>query len=167
MIFGCRVEDVLTPEEVTLFNVDSSSALQKFSVDSLLGELQFSFIEFLIGQSLEGLQQWKSLVDMVLRSDNLMCNSATDGDHALMFVRVLHVINSQLRIIPKDFFVDELSKDNFLKKSLRSMCQSLKYEGGLGIDSAVFTKMDEAKKFALEHFLWDYDIEEVCSSFCY
>ncbi|KAH9603570.1 hypothetical protein KSS87_007118 [Heliosperma pusillum] len=59
--------------QLTSLNLDKTQILEKILLkeydgveDRLLGELQFSFIAFLMGQSLEGFLQWKSLVSLLL-----------------------------------------------------------------------------------------------------
>ncbi|KAJ4706956.1 AAR2 protein family [Melia azedarach] len=58
-------------QELTSLNLDKTQLLESLitkdyggSEDSLLGELQFAFIAFLMGQSLEAFLQWKSLVSL-------------------------------------------------------------------------------------------------------
>ncbi|PPS11099.1 hypothetical protein GOBAR_AA09548 [Gossypium barbadense] len=62
-------------EQLTSLNLDKASTelLETLLVkdyggseESLLGELQFAFIAFLMGQSLEAFMQWKSLVSLLL-----------------------------------------------------------------------------------------------------
>ncbi|XP_008457082.2 uncharacterized protein LOC103496849 isoform X2 [Cucumis melo] len=58
-------------QELTYLNLDKTLLLENLlkeyfggSEDLLLGELQFAFVVFLMGQSLEGFLQWKSLVTL-------------------------------------------------------------------------------------------------------
>ncbi|KAF5749983.1 protein AAR2 [Tripterygium wilfordii] len=60
-------------EELTSLNLDKTQLLESIlikdfggSEDLLLGELQFSYIAFLMGQSLAAFLQWKSLVSLLL-----------------------------------------------------------------------------------------------------
>ncbi|XP_050262637.1 uncharacterized protein LOC126707076 isoform X8 [Quercus robur] len=59
-------------QELTSLNIDKTQLLESLltkdyggSEDVLLGELQFAFIAFLMGQSLEGFLQWKALVNLL------------------------------------------------------------------------------------------------------
>ncbi|KAL2317240.1 hypothetical protein Fmac_031116 [Flemingia macrophylla] len=61
----------ISGHELTSLNLDKTQLLETLlskdyggSEDALLGELQFSFIGFLMGQSLEAFIQWKSLVSL-------------------------------------------------------------------------------------------------------
>ncbi|KAJ6684294.1 A1 CISTRON SPLICING FACTOR AAR2-RELATED [Salix viminalis] len=60
-------------KELTSLNLDKTELLESVlmkdyggSEDLLLGELQFAYIAFLMGQSLEAFFQWKSLVSLLL-----------------------------------------------------------------------------------------------------
>ncbi|XP_038906837.1 protein AAR2 homolog isoform X2 [Benincasa hispida] len=60
-------------QELTYLNLDKTLLLENLlkkyfggSEDLLLGELQFAFVVFLMGQSLEGFLQWKSLITLFL-----------------------------------------------------------------------------------------------------
>ncbi|KAF3949925.1 hypothetical protein CMV_024265 [Castanea mollissima] len=73
----CIAEDVtihvtVHGQELTSLNIDKTQLLESLlikdyggSEDLLLGELQFAFIAFLMGQSLEGFRQWKALVKLL------------------------------------------------------------------------------------------------------
>ncbi|KAF3949922.1 hypothetical protein CMV_024263 [Castanea mollissima] len=59
-------------QELTSLNIDKTQLLESLlikdyggSEDVLLGELQFAFIAFLMGQSLVGFLQWKALVNLL------------------------------------------------------------------------------------------------------
>ncbi|KAM0901477.1 hypothetical protein ACQ4PT_020011 [Festuca glaucescens] len=63
----------ISANELTLLNLDRTSLLESVLAksyqdqeDLLLGELQFSFIAFMMGQSLEAFMQWKALVSLLL-----------------------------------------------------------------------------------------------------
>ncbi|XP_057441952.1 uncharacterized protein LOC130733724 isoform X3 [Lotus japonicus] len=63
----------ISGQELTSLNLDKTQLLETLlakdyggSEDLLLGELQFAFIAFLMGQSLEAFLQWKSLVSLLL-----------------------------------------------------------------------------------------------------
>ncbi|RDX96061.1 Protein AAR2-like protein, partial [Mucuna pruriens] len=62
----------ISGQELTSLNLDKTQLLETIlakdyggSEDLLLGELQFAFIAFLMGQSLEAFLQWKSLVSLL------------------------------------------------------------------------------------------------------
>ncbi|KAG2391308.1 uncharacterized protein HKW66_Vig0129310 [Vigna angularis] len=62
----------ISGQELTSLNLDKTQLLETLlakdyggSEDMLLGELQFTFVVFLMGQSLEAFLQWKSLVSLL------------------------------------------------------------------------------------------------------
>ncbi|KAG5052955.1 hypothetical protein JHK87_005153 [Glycine soja] len=80
----------ISGQELTSLNLDKTQLLETLlakdygdSEDLLLGELQFAFIAFLMGQSLEAFLQWKSLVSLLFG-----CTEAYLCFH-LCFVRCL------------------------------------------------------------------------------
>ncbi|KAF3968636.1 hypothetical protein CMV_007499 [Castanea mollissima] len=59
-------------QELTSLNIDKTQLLESLLIKDyggseyvLLGELQFAFFAFLMGQSLEGFLQWKALVNLL------------------------------------------------------------------------------------------------------
>jgi A1 cistron-splicing factor AAR2 len=114
----------------------------------LLGELQLSFVLFIMGQSLEALEQWKRLVDALCRCEDALCRAggeargaaaAADGrapdptaaataasvPEALL-AEAFAVIGSQLGDVPADFFTDALSEKNFMVHSLTALARVLR-----------------------------------------
>ena len=66
----------LSAEERTAWNMDKSRALERLLKEQhggdsamFLGELQFAFLAFLLGHSLEGFLQWKKMVALLLGCD--------------------------------------------------------------------------------------------------
>ncbi|CAH2065700.1 unnamed protein product, partial [Thlaspi arvense] len=86
-------------QELTSMNLDKTQLLEsvlskeyKDSEDLLLGELQFSFVAFLMGQSLESFMQWKSLVSLLLG-----CTDAPFHTRSQLFTKFIKVIYHQLK----------------------------------------------------------------------
>lgn len=85
--------------ELTSLNLDKTHILETilkkeyYDVeDRLLGELQFAFIAFLMGQSLEGFLQWKSLVSLLLQ-----CVEAPFHTRSLLFTKFIKCVYYQLK----------------------------------------------------------------------
>ncbi|XP_009802816.1 uncharacterized protein LOC107793749 isoform X1 [Nicotiana tabacum] len=117
--------------ELTSMNLDKTQILETIlmkqhggSDDSLLGELQFAFVAFLMGQSLEAFLQWKLLVSLLLG-----CTEAPLHTRTQLFTKFVKAIYYQLKVgFQKDSkdtgraekgamtLLDEslLSADNFL-----------------------------------------------------
>ncbi|KAJ0256105.1 hypothetical protein HA466_0091140 [Hirschfeldia incana] len=89
----------MSGQELTSLNLDKTQLLEsvlskeyKASEDVLLGELQFSFVAFLMGQSLESFMQWKSLVSLLLG-----CTEAPFQTRSELFTKFTKVIYHQLK----------------------------------------------------------------------
>lgn len=120
--------------EITKYNMDHSYVLQcmlmseSFDGDDLaiLGELQFSFICFLIGQVFDGFEQWKRLV-------NLLCNCLDAvGERPSLFINFISVLHFHIQEIPEDFFVDIVSRDNFLVGALSRFFENVEVSSAGG-----------------------------------
>ncbi|CDW90609.1 UNKNOWN [Stylonychia lemnae] len=114
----------LQGEALTQANFDKSIILQEVleksfqnQENSLLGEFQFAFVTFLLGENLESYDQWKKIV-------NLLCNcEIAVRDKFDLFYKFIPVFYEQLKQLPKDFFQAELSKVNFLNDSLKNFIE--------------------------------------------
>eukprot|EP00494_Astrolonche_serrata_P023648 UN23906 len=108
----------LTPKEITKLNLDKTEILQKVLNDMkndiylFLGELSFAFVNFLLGQCLEGLEQWRTMI-------TLICD-CRDGLEMFpkLYEEFLEMLHEQCEELPQDFFNDPLLTDNFLQKCL-------------------------------------------------
>lgn len=85
--------------DLTALNLDKTSLLESVLAknyqgqeDLLLGELQFAFIAFMMGQSLEAFMQWKALVSLLLS-----CSEAPLHTRTNMFVKFLRTFYYQLK----------------------------------------------------------------------
>ncbi|RCV32611.1 hypothetical protein SETIT_7G016900v2 [Setaria italica] len=85
--------------DLTSLNLDKTSLLESVLAknyqgqeDLLLGELQFAFIAFMMGQSLEAFMQWKALVSLLLS-----CSEAPLHTRTNMFVKFLRTFYYQLK----------------------------------------------------------------------
>ncbi|KAL3161609.1 hypothetical protein ABBQ32_010467 [Trebouxia sp. C0010 RCD-2024] len=89
----------MTPQQLTALNLDKTGMLHQVlqkhysgSGDELLGELQFSFLAFLMGQSLEGFAQWKAIIHLLLG-----CEEAPIRSHVQLFIKALRCLLCQLQ----------------------------------------------------------------------
>ncbi|XP_021591753.1 protein AAR2 homolog isoform X2 [Manihot esculenta] len=86
-------------EELTSLNLDKTELLESIlmkdyggSEDLLIGELQFAYIAFLMGQSLEAFLQWKALVSLILG-----CTEAPFHTRSQLFIKFIKVMYYQLK----------------------------------------------------------------------
>ncbi|KAM4695077.1 protein AAR2 homolog [Discoglossus pictus] len=146
-----------TPAQVTQHSMDLSYALGKL-MDTyypgqpiqLLGELQFSFVCFLLGNVYEGFEQWKNLLNLLCRAENFSLQ------HPKLYVEVISVLYHQLAQVPKDFFIDIVSQDNFLTSTLQVLfsflCSPL-------ADPTLRKKAVRFRGHLTKTFQWDFEEE--------
>lgn len=79
----------------------------------VLGELQFAFVCFLIGNVYEAFEHWKQLLLLLCRSEEAM------RERSDLYLGLISVLYHQLGEIPPDFFVDIVSQNNFLTSTLQ------------------------------------------------
>merc|ERR1712142_1433385 len=82
----------------------------------LLGELQLAFVVFLFSRLYDGFEQWKRLT-------HLLCDSAATSAarHPRLYANFITVLYFQTREIPEDFFLDIVTRENFLTSTLCSL----------------------------------------------
>ncbi|OQR71459.1 hypothetical protein BIW11_10982 [Tropilaelaps mercedesae] len=144
--------------EVSLCGMDASYVLDQLikyheGNDGLLGELQMAFVVFLCGQLYEGFEQWKRLLTVVCSAEDCISRKQMEP-FFLAFISLLHF---QLKEVPSDFFVDIVSRENFLtdclSKFFRNIADSVPANGLL---------RNKAERFRLHltrTFKWDFDRE--------
>jgi len=141
--------------DITRLHMDKSAILdhlitQDFKQDpqEILGEMQFAFIAFFIGQSLESFEQWKALV--ILFSS---CTTAIET-HPQLFEQYAKVLFVHLEEAPDDFFVDELSKNNFVQEALKALVETA---AEYTISRELEISIRKLKKLCKKKFKWDFD----------
>jgi len=121
------------------------------SPDQSLSELQFAFVCFLMGHVYDGFEHWKRLVHIFCSCQRAIV------DHEKLYEKLLTVLYFQLKECPSDFFLDIVSKNNFLTITLSNLFAA--------IDSAIDLNLalrERAKKFKIylkKTFKWDFDVE--------
>jgi A1 cistron-splicing factor AAR2 len=80
--------------------------------NEVLAEFQYAFVVFLIGQVYNGYDQWKRFIHLFSS-----CRAAL-VTHEKFFLEYLMTLFFQIKQCPDDFFIDVLSKDNFLSATL-------------------------------------------------
>lgn len=157
-LFPKRYKENATPAEITHGGMDSSFQLDSmlstyFTNDKteLLGEIQFSFICFLIGQVYDAFDQWKKLV-------HLMC-SCVDAlkRHTDLYCDFITVLHFQVYEIPEDFFVDIVSGNNFLTTTLQEFFANLENE--IDVDKKLQKKGLKFRDHLTQKFKWDFTSE--------
>lgn len=152
--------------ELTSLNLDKTQLLETLlmkeyggSEDSFLGELEFAFIAFLMGQSLQAFLQWKSLVSLLFG-----CTEAPFNTRSQLFKKFIKVIYYQLKYgLQKDSgkagastLLDDtwFSADSFLYLLCKDFF-SLVLEASV-IDGDLLSWTRKFKEMLEEHFGWQF-----------
>ncbi|CAG9324014.1 unnamed protein product [Blepharisma stoltei] len=133
----------ITPEEITQMNFDKSFILYDLlnkdfqNPENLLGELQFSFLAFLLGDSLESFYQWKNILILLCNCESALLQIPS------FFEKFIPAFYSQLQSISQDLFTDDLIGPNFLSSCLRSFLSLLHNKN---LPPSVYTRGKKFKK---------------------
>ncbi|KAK1320747.1 hypothetical protein QJS10_CPA03g00497 [Acorus calamus] len=161
----------MSVEELTSLNLDKTQLLETTLMkdfggaeDKLLGELQFAFIAFLMGQSLEAYHQWKSLISLLFS-----CIEAPFQTRSQLFTKFVKVIYYQIKY---GFHKDQLSKvgaerkdsvfldDEWLSKDvfLRLLCKEFfsLVQGAPVVDGDLLSWMRKLQNLLETTFGWEF-----------
>ncbi|CAH1796636.1 unnamed protein product [Owenia fusiformis] len=145
-----------TPSEITKYSIDSSyvtvKIIQSKNLPSnhILGEVQFAFICFLIGQTYDAFEQWKLLVHMLCTSEEAM------ADYPALYNEFISMLHFQIKDIPEDFFIDIVSRNNFLTSTLQLFFSNLESSG---ISENVLQRGLKFRDNLTKRFKWDFTTE--------
>ncbi|XP_056011671.1 protein AAR2 homolog isoform X2 [Ostrea edulis] len=146
-----------TPAEMTKYSIDFSYALESMLSISychnemgILGEIQFAFICFLIGQVFDAFEQWKNLVHIVCASEEALTK------HSTLFLNFISVLHFHIQETPEDFFVDILSENNFLTSTLQEFFSNLE---NMAPDNGLRNRGLKFRDYLTQKFKWDFTTE--------
>lgn len=149
--------DGATPAQITQCSMDLSYALNCLLEGhyqeqplNVLGELQFAFVCFLVGNVYDAFEHWKKLLALLCRSEEAM---RTRKD---LYLGLISVLYHQLGEIPPDFFVDIVSQSNFLTSTLQDFFQ---FASGPGVDSTLRKRAEKFKAHLTKKFRWDFEAD--------
>ena len=102
-------------------SLDKSSLLENILLkyklpEEFLGEFQYTFILFLIGEVYEALKQWKDIFILISSSEILLNKKI----FSKFFCDFTEIIYNQLRLFPDDLMHDVILENNFLKRYLNN-----------------------------------------------
>ena len=112
------------PATVTKYSLDKSyllrSLLESPSVTEvgLLCEMQVAFLAFVLVHAHGAFQQWKRILVTFSAAGELM------RERPRVFVQFADVLSAHMKLLPRDFFEDPLSKQNFLGPALRTFIET-------------------------------------------
>ncbi|KAL1811567.1 hypothetical protein ACET3Z_021632 [Daucus carota] len=138
--------------DLTSLNLDKTQLLEEIltkefggAEDLLLGELQFAFIAFLMGQSLESFLQWKALLTLFFG-----CTEAPFRTRSKLFTKFIKVLYYQLK-----FGLQENRKDSDVERKSTSV---LLDESWLSADSFMHHLCKDFFQLILEAPVVDGDL---------
>ncbi|XP_071842945.1 protein AAR2 homolog isoform X2 [Apostichopus japonicus] len=146
-----------SPAEITRHSMDRSFTLSSLLAahydkepQRILGEIQVAFICFLIGQVYDAFEQWKQLVA-------LLCSCETAiSEYGPLYSAFIQMMHFQLKEIPADFFVDIVSRDNFLTSTLRTFFQNIRSSEA---DEPLKEKCRRFQQNLTKKYRWDFESE--------
>nr|CAB3219600.1 protein AAR2 homolog [Phallusia mammillata] len=143
------------PSEMTQHSMDSSYVLSTLLAryekpENILGELQFTFVCFILGQVFDAFEQWKKLVRVI-------CFCECDlNNHIDLFKSFVTVLYHQINEIPVDFFVDIVSSNNFLVSTLSRMFNNIEASC---FDEELQAKATKFRKYLTKKYKWKFNAE--------
>ncbi|XP_019630864.1 PREDICTED: LOW QUALITY PROTEIN: protein AAR2 homolog [Branchiostoma belcheri] len=148
-----------SPADITKYSMDKSFMLEELLSThyaenhmDLLGELQFAFVCFMVGQVFDAFVHWKKLVHLLCSCDEAL------GRHEALYSAFISTMHFQLREIPEDFFVDIVSSNNFLTTTLQVFFSNL---ANCDAASRQLKKRGyQFKDHLTKTFRWDFDTEQ-------
>ncbi|KAJ3390110.1 a1-alpha2 repression [Entophlyctis sp. JEL0112] len=161
-----------TSEQVTRFSLDKSHLLRTVLEKDcqgdyrvLFGEMQLSFLLFLVGHVYDGLEQWKCIVQMICSSKEFLDIQQrqplrTDPPVRSLFIHDFIVcLHAQLQECPDDLFVDALSSSNFLREALVTLVCTLRDPDSVDRipDRCMEQKLASFVALISDRFKWDLE----------
>ncbi|XP_068237846.1 protein AAR2 homolog [Palaemon carinicauda] len=150
--------DGATPSEITRCSLDSSYSIGKIvenigRPEGLLGELQFAFICFLVGQVWEGWEHWRRLLSALCSAEAFILEN-----HEI-YLKIISVIHFQMQEVPEDFFVDIVENNNFLAEALKMFFANIS-DNTSSLPPAIVTRAQKFKDHLTSKFEWSFTMEE-------
>lgn len=147
-----------SPADITKLHMDKSLVLEhvvKNEFDGveneLLGEIQFAFVCFLVGQVYDAFEQWKRLIALMSGCEDSV------RKRPQLFLNFIGVLYYQLREVPRDFFVDIVSRENFLTTTLERFFSTIATMDN--VDAGLRKKADQFRRHLQKSFKWDFSSE--------
>ncbi|XP_059062410.1 protein AAR2 homolog [Achroia grisella] len=141
-----------TPEEITKHYLDQSYTLELMIAQHdeplhIIGELQFAYLCFLIGHSLEAFEHWKNLVIIICSCDDAI------HKYRSVFFHFIRTIEVQIEEMPEDFLADIVMNKNLVYKKLREFFRTAYVSK---VDGRLLTMIERFKDNLTEKLQWDF-----------
>ncbi|XP_076055423.1 protein AAR2 homolog isoform X1 [Oratosquilla oratoria] len=147
-----------TPSEMTKHSIDSSYSFQHLLQQvekpcNLLAEIQYSFINFLIGQVWEGWEQWRKLLDVCCRAEEALMQ------YPDFYLKLISIIHFQIQEVPEDLFMDIVEKNNFLAHFLSIFFGNVA-DNADKLPTQLASRAMKFKKHLIDKWNWNLTIDE-------
>ncbi|XP_047510405.1 protein AAR2 homolog [Pieris napi] len=141
-----------TPEEVTKHYLDQSYTLELMIAQHveplhIIGELQFAYLCFLIGHSLEAFEHWKNLVILFCSCDEAI------HKYRSVFFHFIRTVEVQIEEMPEDFLADIVMNKNLVYKKLREFFKTAYVSK---VDGRLLTMIERFKDNLTDKLQWDF-----------
>lgn len=146
-----------TPAQITQCNMDRSYGLSvllervRGDYNQLLGELQYAFVCFEFGHVYDAFEQWKQLLILFCTCD------AALRKHPHLFYELIGILHFQLKETPEDFFLDIVSRNNFLAETLQTFFE---FTNAADVDPKLRERALKFKHMLEARFQWTFDGED-------
>jgi len=146
--------DGCSSAERSQYSMDSSHALDTTLSNyqhecEILGELQYSFVCFILGQVLDAFDHWRRLVV-------ILCNCEKGlPTHLDIYKKLIAVLYHQLGEISPDFFVDIVSTNNFLVTHLTTFFSNISLSNNLDLIETA----NKFRKHLTKRYKWKFNEE--------
>eukprot|EP00112_Aurelia_sp_Birch-Aquarium-sp1_P013383 Seg2838.8 transcript_id=Seg2838.8/GoldUCD/mRNA.D3Y31 product="Protein AAR2" protein_id=Seg2838.8/GoldUCD/D3Y31 len=155
-----KYPDGATPADITKYSMDHSFALESMlqslehldGEEELLGEIQFAFVCFMIGQVFDAFEHWKTIIRLICNCDDAV------HKRPQFFIKFFGIIELQIKEIPEDFFVDIVAEQNFLVQTLQILFSTLLESDNL--DKRLVEKSEHLKTEISDRFNWSFEFED-------
>uniref|UniRef100_A0A0N4ZKR9 Protein AAR2 homolog n=1 Tax=Parastrongyloides trichosuri TaxID=131310 RepID=A0A0N4ZKR9_PARTI len=125
-IFNIKEDEVINFTEIPKITIDivnkragtdNSCLLEELlknykNNEKLLGEFQYSFVVFLIGQAYEGFEQWKRFLHLFSTVKSILSSQVT------LFDKIFMILYYQISTCPEEFFNEVIENNNFIRCTL-------------------------------------------------
>jgi len=114
----------------------------------IIGEMQLSFVCFLVGQSLDAFEQWKKLVTLICGVDNAI------PQYHIIYMKFLQSLEVQLSYVSEELLCDIVANNNFI------YCNLCILFGNIELNSKIEGRLKSYARRLQERltakFLWDF-----------
>ncbi|KAM3127102.1 hypothetical protein pb186bvf_020780 [Paramecium bursaria] len=147
-------------QQLTQINFDKSEIflqmLKKEYFDDyniFIGEIQYSFVKFLLGEHYDSFEQWKKLIILITSCDQLVKSNPE------IFIDFIPVFYEQLAQIPQDFFIDPLSRNNFVKSCIKNLIE-ICCDNEIGQQRKLTNRCMKLQELLNKHFIQEVDDDD-------